>query len=753
VQNISLCASTKQQHDLVSFQFQITEQFPLVDAAPSVESLLGWSKEELLNPSCHWCELIHPKDRPILLSQIHSLTDSQSIQCDYQIKNKSGNYQWVRSQFIRLPYQPTIIATWFDLSQIKQSETHEIRYTQLLENIIEASHHLFYPAELEQGMNQVLAKIGTVTEVSRVYFLGLNTLPGSTALEQKIHKIPTASNYFAWGRKGSPKKPLGHWLKQSLGESDHNPIWQYLHQGHPLKGSIEQMPAEISTYLIQQQVHSILLIPILEHGHFSCVLGLENRHSRQNFTEREIQILEQLTITLGVALKQFHAESRLSHNAFHDPLTDLPNRALLLNRLNHCLRRKARQQTYTFAVLFLDLDRFKPVNDRLGHEVGDRLLIQVAQRLSSLIRPGDTVARLGGDEFVLLLEDVANATQAEAAINRLRTEITRLFKIDDHTIHIDASVGIALSSMEYTDAEEILQKADLAMYRAKHAGKGCHQIFEASMHSQMMLKSETESGMRLALQSNEIEVHYQPIISLDSGGIQGFEALARWNHPELGLLDPSHFIPIAEETGMIKILGMQVLQIACEQTRQWQDHIPNGSGLTIKVNISAKQLTQKDLFQQIKLILIETNFPPSHLHLELTESFIIQKDTATLSLIRQLQSLGIKIYLDDFGAGYSSLQYLNFFPIDGLKIDRMFTQKIPGSPETKAIVRSIIIMAQALKINIVVEGIENQQQIEYFRKFNSISGQGYLFSRPISAECIQELLLRQESLISEAYPA
>lgn len=745
MQNLICCSHTQPQTSLISFQFLAEKNPKLLHADSSIQLLLGWSTTELLTNHQHWVNLVHPEHRPILLTQINQLTEGQSIQCDYQIKHKTGSYQWVRSQFSRLESQTTILGTWLDLSPTKQSEISEKRYTHLLENIIEAAHRLFSPAELELGMSQVLAQVGTLTAVDRVYFLGSEGSSNDPSFRHTIHS--RLFNFFAWGRQSSHHHSPGHWLKNSFHESEQNPIWQQLRQGRPLRGAAEEMPAEISTYLLENQVHSILLLPILQNSRFFCVLGFENSQSPQSWTDREIHILGQLATTLGVALKQFHVESRLSHYAFHDPLTELPNRALLMDRLEQCLRRKARQASYSFAVLFLDLDRFKPVNDRLGHEVGDRLLIQVAQRISHFIRPGDTVARLGGDEFVILLENVESVTQAEAAILRLRAELTQCFLIDDNEIHIDASVGIALSSMEYKSAEEILQKADLAMYRAKNSGKGCYRFFETSMHSQMMLKSNTESEMRLALQRQEFQVHYQPIISLDSGIIQGFEALARWNHPELGLLDPSYFIPIAEETDMIKILGMQVLQMACQQAQQWKNQVSNCPPLTINVNLSAKQLTQKDLFQNITRILADTNFPPHHLHIELTESFIINKDTETLNLINQLQSLGIKIYLDDFGAGYSSLQYLNFFPIDGLKIDRMFTQKIPLNQETKAIVRSIIIMAQALKMDIVVEGIENNLQIDYFNNFQGISGQGFLFSSALSSAQTQELLTTQQPLI------
>ena len=731
------------QEKLVAFQLKSSSAFEIVKAESFDHFFLGWTCAELASWSSSWIEKVHADDRQKLLAHLSRISDEKFIQLDYRLSIKGQGFAWVRGQFMGMKGADCIQAAWQVLDVYPEMLSLEQRYVALLETIVESAHSLFHAKELGHGMSHVLAKVGAVTQVDRVYFIGLAETSSSDVPKCGLCASGSTSNFFAWMKQSHRSEYYsGHWLKKTMMDAEMHPIWSLLLDGQILNGDTEAMAPSIAACLNEQGIKSILLLPVIQNNQCFGVLGLENSLAERTWTDREALILGQLTMTLGVALKQFQVESRLSHYAFHDPLTELPNRALLLNRLDQCIKRKARHQCYSFAVLFLDLDRFKPINDRLGHEIGDRLLVQVAHRISHCIRPGDTVARLGGDEFVILLDDIADLSDAEAAVMRLRTEITRCFVIDGNEIFIDASVGVVLSSMEFKSAEAILQKADLAMYRAKNSGKGCYRVFENSMHSQMIQRSETESEMHIALHNKEFEVHYQPIIQLDSGTIKGFEALARWNHPEMGLLQPNKFIPIAEETGMIKELGMQVLQSACEQASHWQRLLPQYNTLTMNVNLSAKQFVQEGLIHNIEKILEQTNLPPACLHLELTESCIIRKDPETLSLIKRLRAIGIQIYLDDFGAGYSSLQYLNFFPLNGLKIDRMFTQKIPSSSETQAIVRSIVVMAQALNMDIVVEGIENNQQVEYLRNFSALSGQGFLFARPLTVDSAEELLIK-----------
>ena len=462
----------KPKENLVPFQCSaaIGQKLSFVD--PSVHRLLGWSGQEMMSTHLCWSALVHPADRQDLFSKIHSLTPETPIQCDYRIRCRDGYYKRVRSQFSLSQNKTLISGHWLDLSIVPSQPSREQRYTLLLESIVEVTSSLFKPSELEQGMSQVLAKIGAVAGVDQIYFLGMDGTSNLQKAADSTQRETAPPNFFAWARH-SPhaRHSPGHWLKEALHQPDHHPIWQHLFKGRSLQGEAQFMPAELSKCLTEQKIHSILLLPIIQEDQFSGVLGIENRDRAQDWYEHEILALQHLTQILGAALKQFHAESRLSHYAFHDPLTELPNRALLLNRLEQCIKRKARHSNYSFAVLFLDLDRFKPVNDRLGHDVGDHLLIQVAQRLSRCVRPSDTVARLGGDEFVILLDEIVDISDAELVIQRLRNELTRHFHINGNDIHIDVSVGIALSSMDYDSAEAILQEADLEMYRAKHAGR------------------------------------------------------------------------------------------------------------------------------------------------------------------------------------------------------------------------------------------------------------------------------------------
>jgi diguanylate cyclase (GGDEF)-like protein/PAS domain S-box-containing protein len=422
------------------------------------------------------------------------------------------------------------------------------------------------------------------------------------------------------------------------------------------------------------------------------------------------------------------AESQLLHNAFHDPLTGLPNRALFLDRVAHALSWMRRPNRKSFAVLLLDIDHFKNVNDSLGHAAGDQLLIAFGERLCRSVRAADTVARFGGDEFTILVESISGSAEVNRAVARFQAEIAAPFTIEGQEIFTSASIGVTIAGPEYERPEQIIRDADTAMYRAKAQGRARSELFDAEMRAEAVERLQTETDLRRAIERNELRCVYQPIVDLQSGTVVGFEALVRWQHPGRGLLSPAEFIPLAEETGLIVQLGEFVLNEACRQAVRWRAE-PHGATMRVSVNISGRQLSQGDLVECVRNALANASLVAGALHLEITESVIMQNPEMAYAIVEQLRALGCSISVDDFGTGYSSLSYLHRFAIDQLKIDSSFVQS--NERKSAEIVRSIIDLGRSLGIEVVAEGIETSQQADYLRSLHCALGQGFLFSRPI----------------------
>jgi len=434
------------------------------------------------------------------------------------------------------------------------------------------------------------------------------------------------------------------------------------------------------------------------------------------------------------------AEQKFIHDALHDALTGLPNRTLFMDRLKQALERAKRRKEYIFAVLFLDLDRFKDVNDSLGHMVGDQLLIAIAQRLKSGLRSVDTVARLGGDEFVILLEDINAISNATRIADWVLGELTSSFMFDGHEVFISTSIGIVLSLTGYREPEEVLRDADIAMYNAKAKGKSRYEIFDPAMRQNIIKRLQLEGELRQALEREELRLHFQPIVSLFNGHLVGFEALVRWQHPQRDLLPPAEFLPLAEESGSIIAIDRWVLQAACHQMKQWQQRFMTEPPLSISVNLSGKHFMQLDLVDYIKQVLKDTGLEPSSLKLEITENTILENNEITFEILRKLQSLGIDIQIDDFGIGYSSLSYLSNFPINALKIDRSFIGKIADDSNHLKIVQAIVMLTRRLKVGLIAEGVETEGQLAKLRALGCDFGQGYLVSKPLDNQQIEALL-------------
>lgn len=437
------------------------------------------------------------------------------------------------------------------------------------------------------------------------------------------------------------------------------------------------------------------------------------------------------------------AEERLLHDAFHDSLTMLPNRALFIDHLKLAVNHRRRRKGYLFAVLFIDLDRFKVINDSLGHMVGDEFLVATARRLESCLRDGDTIARLGGDEFTILLDGIKDYGDAQRVAERVQEVLAEPFDLSGRELFITASVGIKYSSEDDEQPEDLLRDADTAMYCAKTLGKAQYQEFDAKMHTHALTLLELESDLRRAVERDEFQVNYQPIVSLQSGRIIGFEALARWRHPERGMIMPAEFIPVAEETGLIMQIDRCVLRQACLQMRQWQDTLPITRRMKVSVNLSCKQFMQPMIVGQVLDILHETGLDPRSLKLEITESVVMERGDYTMGVLEQLSKAGIELSLDDFGTGYSSLSYIHRFPVSTLKIDQSFIKRIGGA-QNGEIVRAVVALARNLGMEVVAEGIETVVQLDQLKALNCEHGQGYYFSVPVDAASATELIQNDE---------
>ena len=465
---------------------------------------------------------------------------------------------------------------------------------------------------------------------------------------------------------------------------------------------------------------------------------------------------ERLVIVNRDITERKRAEEMLVHSSFHDGLTDLPNRALFVDRLQHAVTRARRHSDSKFAVLFVDIDEFKVVNDSLGHAAGDELLIQIAKRLVGCFRETDTIgrsggidsrpgddglARLGGDEFTVLLEDVFKPSDAIRVAQRIQEKLATPFEIKGQWIVIAASIGIASSSGAYGEAEELLRDAEIAMYRAKRAGKARCEVFDPAMHSTAVRRLKLETDLRRGLERGELIVYYQPIVSLGSGRITGFEALSRWPHPD-GMISPAEFIPVADETGLILPLNRAVLLEACRQLRSWQSQFNCDPPLTMSVNISPKQFAQPELAKDIGELLKQTGIDPSTINLEIMETIAMGDADRALSVLSELKSLGVRLSIDDFGTGYSSLSRLPRFPVDALKIDRVFISKMNTDHDNHEIVRLIIMLAHSVRLKVVAEGTETEEQITELKRLDCEMAQGFLYSPPVDRKAAFGLLLR-----------
>jgi diguanylate cyclase (GGDEF)-like protein len=495
-----------------------------------------------------------------------------------------------------------------------------------------------------------------------------------------------------------------------------------------VKNQLELQSAKAQICLLNQELEQKVQQRTLQLNIANQKLADANHKLQQEITERG------------------KIEQKLIHDALYDGLTELPNRTLLMERIEHALHRAQRNPNHLFAVLFIDLDRFKTINDSLGHLVGDRLLVAISQIIKQDLRITDTVARLGGDEFVILLDDIHSLQDATIIGDRLQEQLKLPLHFEGHSIISSASIGIALSSSKYENSSEILRDADIAMYRAKEKGKACYAVFDEEMYVQTLKAVELERDLRLALINQEFSLYYQPIIALKDNSLTGFEALIRWHHPQHGLISPGEFIPLAEDTGLIIEIGDWVLQEACRCLATWQQENPSRpdiAALKVNVNVACQQLQKSDFIDKLDWILAQTGLNPTCLRLEITERVLIDSKINTQITLAEIKKRQIKLSIDDFGTGYSSLSYLSRLPIDNLKIDRSFIQKISSDLESLEIIKTIITLARNLGMDTIAEGVETLAQAEQLKFLSCEYAQGYLFAQPMTEAAIA-LILQDE---------
>lgn len=521
-----------------------------------------------------------------------------------------------------------------------------------------------------------------------------------------------------------------------------NSLEEWFNRIHP--DDLSEVKAKIAAHLEGQDQHYEGEFRILhQDGSYRWVLN-RGLAVRDDFGRTCRMAGSQTDITLRRA-----ATEQLVYNAFHDGLTGLPNRALFMDRLQHVIdTHKRRDELLLYAVLFLDMDRFKIVNDSLGHLIGDKLLVAMGHKLTESLRPGDTVARLGGDEFSILLENISELKDIFDVADRIHQSLSKPFMIDDNEIYAAVSIGIAAGPECYERAEQVLRDADIAMYQAKRHHDAATEIFDTKMHASILDKIMLESELHTAMDHNELVLFYQPIIDLKTNRLSGFEALVRWNHPLRGLISPADFIPVAEETGMITRIGEWIFSEACRELKSLQGRYPSQPPLKMSINISGRQFAQENLADLVANAIQEADVLPQSVVIEVTESMLLENVDMAISTMNQIRAMGVHIHIDDFGTGYSSLSYLHRLPINALKVDRSFISKLTENGNNQEIVRSIISLAKSLNLDVIAEGVELNHQLDQIKELDCRFGQGFLFSKPMEAAAIDGWLIENGLTVS-----
>ena len=656
-----------------------------------------------------------------------------------QVYRKDGSMIWI-SECARALYSPQgqllgYEGTVEDITQRKHAEAELLKKDNLLQGVADAATCLLTHANFETAIPEALAILGKAAGADRVYIYENHRHPETGAIAMSMR--------FEWTHPQVPASiTQPHWQNQPYSAFGMTRWYDAFAAGQSINGLVRDFPAAEQEILQRDDILAILMVPIFMDNQLWGYVGLDDCRTERQWTASEESILVAIAASIGGAIKRQRTEEQMRYQAFHDALTGLPNR-MLFNEYLPVAIAQARRSGETLAVLFLDLDRFKTINDTLGHAVGDQLLQQATQRLSASLREDDIIARWGGDEFTLILPHLVNAEDAAKIASRISNALKPAFEVEEHELYVTCSIGIALYPQDGQDLKTLLQNADAALYRAKDQGRNNYQFYTTQMNSHACERLALENQLHHALELNEFVLHYQPQLNVTTGQITKMEALLRWQHSSVGLISPTTFIPLAEENGLIVPIGEWVLQTACAQTKQWQSM--GFANLQVAVNLSARQIQEPHLVDRIRQILRETGLEPRFLELEITETAAMQDVDRTAKVLQELQAEGVHISIDDFGMGYSSLAYLKRFPLHTLKIDQSFVRDLIHSPDDAAIITAILALGRGLNLSVVAEGVETQAQMQQLRSLQCQEMQGYWLSHPLAATAATQFLHQRYS--------
>ena len=609
----------------------------------------------------------------------------------------------------------------FDITERKHAEAELRKRDRLLQSVAEATTHLLGTMGHDAAITTALQILGNAAGVDRICICENHPHPETGVLAMSIR--------FEWTRDGIASIwAAPHMYNQPYTSPALKRWYQILTDESAIRGLVRDLPAAEQVMLAHDQILSVLVVPIIVNDQFWGFIELDNCTLEYQWSPQEESVLFAMAASISAALQRHHREEIIRYQAFHDALTNLPNRVFFNEHLDMALRAAQVNQTQV-AVMFMDLDRFKTINDTLGHSIGDDLLKQVAQRLTECLRKGDILARWGGDEFTILLSTITEVEDALEVANRILEALKDPFNIAGHELYVSTSIGISIYPEDGQAPGLLLQNADVALYRSKDQGRGSCQLYNIAMNSKAPELFTLEHHLRHALERDELRVYYQPKVNIQTGAIVGLEALIRWEHPEMGMVSPGTFIPLAEETGLIVDIGEWILRTACEQLVSW--HRLGLQPLSIAVNLSARQFFQPNLVDLVAQTLIDAQLDPQFLELEITETTAVKNIEFTRSVLKQLQALNVSIAMDDFGTGYSSLNYLKQLPFNTLKVDQAFIRDLRPNSTDAVIINAVIAMGQGLKLKVVAEGVETQEQLDLLKALQCEVVQGYFFSRPL----------------------
>jgi diguanylate cyclase (GGDEF)-like protein/PAS domain S-box-containing protein len=697
--------------------------------SPQIEEILGYSPEEWMADPGLWAERLHPDDRERALEQETRkvVADGGAPPVDYRMITREGALVWILDEAVLEPDgegTPVWHGVLYDITERKIAEQELQRAAAQQAAVARLGRYA-----LQDGDPTRLAKqaVPLMTEIDGV----------------------EAACVWEAGREGRRLHLRAGLEEREGGVERRASAARDSHAGAALESGLHVIVDDWSSErrfsmppaLRVLGVRSSLAVPIAGKERPFGVLDIHSTEPSR-FTPQDVHFVQASANVLADALERHRADEALRHRVLHDSLTGLPNRPSFVDSLRDALRRSIASGS-PVGILFLDLDHFKLINDSIGHHAGDDLLRAVAPRLRAHLRPGDIVARFGGDEFGILVDRLTDEDEALAIADRVAGAFSEPYSMGGAEHFVTASIGIAVAramGREPVDAELLIRDADAAMYRAKERGRGRCEVFDAEMRARAVRRLETERELRHALDRDELELRYQPVVGLGDGEIVGLEALVRWNHPERGLLEPGEFVSIAEDSGLIEPIGSWVQETACRQALGWHDLRPDQRPLDVAVNLSARQVAHRDLADSVREILARTGLDPVNLRLEVTEGVLVEESAGATATLEALSELGVRLVLDDFGTGYSSLAYLNRFPFDALKIDRSFVEGLGIEQERTAIVEAVIGMARALSLDAIAEGVENEAQLSELRRLGCDYAQGHLFSRPLAPKKVTSLL-------------